>query len=104
LHLGSGLPEASGPTCSYFGSTHTHSPFGMRLAGLILHELEDEFDRRGRLQRLAVTMLRDTRMTAVQVEPLFLTNEDEARMIADPRFPERVGRAVATGMRRFFRD
>ena len=104
LHLGSGIPEAGGPTCSYFGSTHTHSPFGMRLAGLILQELEDEFHRRGRLQRLSATMLRDTRMTAVQVEPLFITNEDEARVIADPRFAERVGRAVAAGVRRFFRD
>ncbi|HSL11142.1 MAG TPA: peptidoglycan-binding protein [Actinomycetota bacterium] len=103
LHLGSGIPEASGPTCSYFGSAQTHSPFGMRLAGLVLQELEDEFHRRGRLQRLSATMLRDTRMTAVQVEPLFVTNEDEARVIADPAFGERVGRAVAAGVRRFFR-
>lgn len=103
LHLGSGLPETTGPTCSYFGSARAHSPFGMRLAGLILQELEDEFARRGRLQRLSVTMLRDTRMTAVQVEPLFLTNEDEARVIADPAFADRVGRAVAAGVRRFFR-
>jgi N-acetylmuramoyl-L-alanine amidase len=104
LHLGSGIPEATGPTCSYFGSTHTHSPFGMRLAGLILQELEDEFGTRGRLQRLSATMLRDTRMTAVQIEPLFITNEDEARVIAEPSFAERVARAVATGTRRFFRD
>ena len=104
LHLGSAIPEASGPTCSYFGSTHTHSPFGMRLAGLILQELEDEFARRGRLQRLSATMLRDTRMTAVQIEPLFVTNEDEARVIAEPSFAERVARAVATGIRRFFRS
>jgi N-acetylmuramoyl-L-alanine amidase len=103
VHLGSGLPEASGPTCSYFGSARSHSPFGMRLAGLILHGLEDEFRARGRLQRLSVSMLRDTAMTAVQVEPLFLTNEAEAEVIADPSFPGRVGRAVAAGMRRFFR-
>jgi len=103
LHLGSAIPEASGPTCSYFGSANTHSPFGMRLAGLVLQELEDEFDRRGRLQRLSATMLRDTRMTAVQIEPLFITNEDEARVIADPAFGDRVGRAVAAGVRRFFR-
>jgi N-acetylmuramoyl-L-alanine amidase len=76
----------------------------MRLAGLILQELEDEFGTRGRLQRLSATMLRDTRMTAVQIEPLFITNEDEARMIADPEFAGRVGRAVAAGVRRFFRD
>lgn len=104
LHLGSGLPEATGPTCSYFGSDRTHSPFGMRLAGLILQELEDEFGRRGRLQRLSVSILRNTQMTAVQVEPLFVTNEVEAEVIADPAFAARVGQAVATGMRRFFRS
>jgi len=103
LQLGSGLPEAGGPTCSYFGSAGNHSPFGMRLAGLILQELEDEFGRRGRLQRLSTTVLRDTRMTAVQVEPLFVTNEAEAQLIADPLFGARVGRAVAAGVRRFFR-
>jgi N-acetylmuramoyl-L-alanine amidase len=43
-------------------------------------------------------------MTAVTIEPLFITNEDEARMIAEPGFAGRVGAAVAAGVRRFFRD
>lgn len=103
LHLGSDLPEASGPTCSYFGSDRSHSPAGMRLAGLILQELESEFDCRGRLQRLSTAMLRETRMPAVQVEPLFLTNREEAAMIADPAFAARTARALAVGLRRFFR-
>ncbi len=103
VHLGAGLPEGSGPTCSYFGSSTTHSPGGRHLAELILEELEREFDRRGRLQRLTISMLRETRMPAVQIEPLFVTNEDEAELIADPAFPQRVGRAVAAGVRRFFR-
>jgi N-acetylmuramoyl-L-alanine amidase len=102
LHLGSALPEASGPTCSYFGTTATYSPSGMHLAQLILDELEAEFRRRGRLQRLSIGLLRDTRMPAVQVEPLFATNEAEAREIAEPEFPARVGRAVAAGVQRFF--
>jgi N-acetylmuramoyl-L-alanine amidase len=102
LHLASGEPDESGPVCSYFGTDRTHSPAGMRLAGLLLQELEREFARGGRLQRLAPSMLRETRMTAVQIEPLFRTNEREAAMIVDPAFAERVGRAVAVGVRRYF--
>jgi len=104
LHLGSGLPEAGGPTCSYFGSETTHSPSGRHLAELILDELEHEFAVRGRLQRLTVAMLRETRMPAIQVEPLFATNTREAALIADPRFARRVGAAVASGVGRFFHE
>ena len=60
--------ETGGPTCSYFGSQATHSPAGRHLAELILEELEHELRVRGRLQRLTVSMLRETRMPAVQVD------------------------------------
>jgi N-acetylmuramoyl-L-alanine amidase len=103
LHLGSGLPESSGPTCSYFGSAGTYSPAGRHLAELLLEELEREFACRGRLQRLTVSMLRETRMPAVQIEPLFVTNEREAALLADPSFSARVGRAVGAAVRRYFR-
>lgn len=104
IELATGLPEASGPTVSYFGSDHTHSPAGMLLAQNILEELEVTLGSRGRLQRLAVSMLRETRMPAVQVEPAFSTNEREAALIADPTFADSVGRAVAAGIKRFFAD
>ena len=74
-----------GPTVSYFGSDQTHSPAGMLLAQLILEEVEAALGARGRLQRLAVSMLRETRMPAVQVEPAFITNAREAALIEDPR-------------------
>ena len=102
IALATGLPEASGPTVSYFGSEHTHSPAGMLLAQLILEEVEAALETRGRLQRLASSMLRETRMPAVQIEPAFLTNTKEASLIDEPRFSDRVGRAVAAGVRRFF--
>jgi N-acetylmuramoyl-L-alanine amidase len=102
LHLGPGVPEASGPTCSYFGSAATYSPAGRRLAELILEELEREFGRRGRLQRLTVGMLRETRMPAVQIEPLVPINDVEASLIGAEGFASRVARAVAGGARRFF--
>jgi N-acetylmuramoyl-L-alanine amidase len=104
IELASGLPEASGPTCSYFGSPRTHSPAGMLLAQLILEELEATLAARGRLQRLSVSMLRETRMPAVQVEPAFITNDREAALIADPAFAQRMGGAIAAGVRRYFRD
>jgi N-acetylmuramoyl-L-alanine amidase len=104
LGFAAGLPEAGGPTCSYFGSASTHSPAGMLLAELILDELERALGARGRLQRLTGAMLRETRMPAVQVEPASTTNAREADMIADPAFAELTGLAVAAGIRRFFRD
>ncbi len=102
VHLGTGQPRAEGPTCSYFGSSTTHSPGGRLLAKLILDELEHEFRCRGRLQRLTIAMLRETRMPAVQVEPAFATNGRGAAMIADPDVQRRVGVAMARGVGRFF--
>ncbi|MGZ8622970.1 MAG: N-acetylmuramoyl-L-alanine amidase [Actinomycetota bacterium] len=102
LRLAEGLPEAVGPTCSYFGSLVTHSPAGMLLAQLILEELEVALDRRGRLQRLTASVLRETRMPAVQIEPVFGTNEVELARLGDPAFTAAIGRAVAAGVRRYF--
>jgi N-acetylmuramoyl-L-alanine amidase len=102
IELATGSPEASGPTVSYFGNDETHSPAGMLAAQLILEEVEAALSARGRLQRLSVSMLRETRMPAVLVEPAFLTNEREAALIDDPVFAEGVGRAVAAGVKRYF--
>ena len=76
----------------------------MLLAQLILEEPRGRPRHARRLQRLTVSMLRETRMPAVQVEPAFITNEREAALIVDPAFAERVGRAVADGVKRFFAD
>jgi N-acetylmuramoyl-L-alanine amidase len=102
LRLAEGLPEAAGPTCSYFGSLVTHSPAGMLLAQLILEELEGALDRRGRLQRLTGSILRETRMPAVQIEPVFETNEVELAGLGNPATTAAIGRAIAAGVRRFF--
>jgi N-acetylmuramoyl-L-alanine amidase len=104
LHLGGAAPESTGPTCSYFGSQTTYSPAGRHLAELILGELEHELQVRGRLQRLAATLLRETQMPAVQVEALVAANEVEAAMLRAPDAITRIGRAIAEGVRRFFED
>jgi N-acetylmuramoyl-L-alanine amidase len=88
--------------CSYFGSRTTYSPTGLVLAQLILEELESELGIPGRLQPLTIGPLRETRMPAVQVEPLTGVGEREQEILQDPELPARVGRAVAAGVRRFF--
>ncbi len=102
LHLGEDAPESSGPTCSYFGSHVTYSPAGRHLAEMILEELERERGVRGRLQRLSIAMLRETRMPAVQVEALVPANEAEAALLRAPDAVVGIGRAIGEGVRRFF--
>lgn len=91
-----------GPVCSYFGSRTTHSPTGLALAQLILEELEAELGLPGRVQPLTIAPLRETRMPAVQVEPLTGAGPREQEMLADPELPARIGHAVTGGVRRFF--
>jgi len=91
-----------GPVCSFFGSRTTHSPSGLVLAQLILEELEAELGLPGKVRPLTIAPLRETRMPAVQVEPLTGTGEREVEMLGDPDLPTRVAHAVAAGVRRFF--
>jgi N-acetylmuramoyl-L-alanine amidase len=94
--------DEGGPVCSYFGSRTTHSPSGLVLAQLILEELEAELGLPGRLRPLTIAPLRETRMPAVQVEPLSGSGERHREMLDDPSFPSRIARAVAAGVSRFF--
>ncbi len=102
IHLDRGVPKAAGPTCYYFGSDTTHSPMGMRLAEFILGELALEFGAPGTLQPLTAALLRETRMPAVQIEPVFGSDPPGEPMLADPEFCGRVARAIAAGVARFF--
>jgi N-acetylmuramoyl-L-alanine amidase len=91
-----------GPVCSYFGSRTTHSPSGLVLAQLILEELEAELGLDGRLRPLTIAPLRETRMPAVQVEPLTGAGSEAHEMLRDPDLPSRIARAVAAGVGRYF--
>jgi N-acetylmuramoyl-L-alanine amidase len=91
-----------GPVCSFFGSRTTHSPSGLVLAQLILEELEAELGVSGRVRPLTIAPLRETRMPAVQVEPITGTGPRDDELLRDPDLPTRVARAVAAGVGRFF--
>jgi len=94
---------ATGPSCAFFGGATSHSPAGMLLARLILDELESELSRKGRLRRLTGALLRETRMPAVQVEPFVGSHGGGSPPSGETDPVESIARAVATGVRRFFR-
>jgi N-acetylmuramoyl-L-alanine amidase len=78
-------------TCSYFGSTTTHSPAGRHLAELALEELESATGCLGALERLTDAIVRETRMPAVRIE---ISLAEEASST--------VARAVAAAVTRYF--
>jgi N-acetylmuramoyl-L-alanine amidase len=104
LHLnGHADPSAEGSSCYYFGTETTLSPAGRHLAELIQEEITartGSLD--GRTHPLAVTLLRETRMPAVQVEPCFLSNPNEERLLREEAFRRDLAIAVARGVERFF--
>jgi N-acetylmuramoyl-L-alanine amidase len=101
IHLGGADPGAQGPVCSYFGTTDTYSPAGQRLAEIVTEALADVGIGPGTTQRLAVAMLRETRMPAVQVEPCALTDPASEPLITDPSWRRRVAVALADAVQRF---
>jgi N-acetylmuramoyl-L-alanine amidase len=92
LQVVAGGSREGGPACAYFGSATTHSPAGMRLAELVLEELDHEPGSPGRLERLTDAILRETRMPAVQIQPCVTTAADVPR----------IAHAIADALRRFF--
>lgn len=95
-------PAAEGTTCFYFGTESTFSPAGQRLAELIQEEIVARTGLRDcRIHPLSISLLRETRMPAVQVEPCFITNPREERLLAEEGFRVDLAIAVAQGLDRF---
>lgn len=102
LHVNAGKPEAEGSTCFYYGTPSTHSPAGRRLAEVIQEELTSRLGvQDGRAHPMSLSILRETRMPAVQVEPCFITNATEVDRLRDEAFRRRVAEAIAEGIARF---
>jgi N-acetylmuramoyl-L-alanine amidase len=50
---------------------------------------------------MAITLLRETRMPCIQVEPCFITNAREEDLLAESGFVRDLAVAMAIGMERF---
>jgi N-acetylmuramoyl-L-alanine amidase len=104
IHLnGHDDPGAEGALCLYFGNEVTFSPSGQRLADLIQDELTTRLGLKdGRTHRMSITILRETSMPAVQVEPCFITNPREEWLLREDAFRRDLAIAIAHGVERFF--
>ncbi len=102
IELATGLPEASGPTVSYFGSDQTHSPAGMLLAQLILEEVEATLGTGADCSARRSRCFARPACPPCRSSPRSSPTRRKRRSSATREFAERVGRAVAAGVKRFF--
>ena len=93
-------PTAEGSSTYHFGG----SSAGEAAADRIQDELKRLGLRDCRTHARSYTVLRETRMPAVLVEPVFITNVDEAKRLEDPEFLTDVANAIATGVRRYYEE
>lgn len=103
LHLNAGEPEAEGACCFYYGTESTWSPAGERLAEVIVEALATRLGLKdGRTHRLAIPLLRETQMPAVQVEACFITKPGEEKLLADPSSRRELAATIASAIERVF--
>ncbi len=88
---------AHGSACFYFQRSHYYSEHGRRLAEYLGARLAEASPYIGGFGR-NFGILRETRCVAVQVEPLFLSNPDEAQKAMRPDHVETVARALVGGL------
>jgi N-acetylmuramoyl-L-alanine amidase len=98
-----GNPDARGAATYYFGSQQFVSESGRRLAELLQDALVTyDWIPDCRVHPMTWAILRETRMTAVVVEPGFLTSPQDERRLVDPTFQALIAEALLDGVRRFF--
>jgi N-acetylmuramoyl-L-alanine amidase len=101
LHLG-GPEREPGATSYFYGTPTTHSPAGRRLAELIQSELLELGLRDAGIRPMALPILRETRMPAVQVEPVTLGDGDDVRRLAEDAFSVELALAITDALAGFF--
>lgn len=99
IHLnGHAEPTAEGTSTYYFP--------GSRAGESVAHEIQGQLVRLGlrdcRSHARSYPILRETRMPAVLIEPLFISNPDEAKRLEDHEFLSSVADAIATAVQRHY--
>ena len=91
-------PTAEGASTYYFP--------GSRAGESVADQIQEQLVRLGlrdcRSHGRSYPILRETRMPAVLVEPIFITNPDERKRLEEPEFLSGIADAIAVGVRRFF--
>jgi N-acetylmuramoyl-L-alanine amidase len=99
IHLnGHAEPTAEGTSTYYFP--------GSRAGESVADEIQGQLVRLGlrdcRSHARSYPILRETRMPAVLIEPLFISNPDEAKRLEDHEFLSNVADAIATAVQRHY--
>jgi N-acetylmuramoyl-L-alanine amidase len=101
VHLNShGETTAEGASTYYFGSSRA----GESLAEYVLNELIRLGLRNCRSHARSYTILKETRMPAILVEPAFITNPYDEKRLEDPEFRNGIAEAIVTGIARFYQS
>jgi N-acetylmuramoyl-L-alanine amidase len=93
--------SAAGAATYYYGNERFESERGARLADLVQTAVCDLGFTNGRTHAKTWPLLRETRMPALQIEPCYLTNPAEERLLADPTFHRRLAAAIASAVRTY---
>lgn len=99
LHLNAHTEPTAEGSSTYFWRT---SRAGAQLAELIQDELTQLGLKDCRSHPGSFSILRETGMPAVLVEPAYLTNPDDAKRLEDPDFRAAIADCLATAIRRYF--
>ena len=101
LHLNSTAePTAEGASTYHFSG----SRMGEALAEKIQAELVKLGLRDCRSHARSYSILRETRMPAVLIEPVFITNVDEAKRLEDPEFLTQIAERIGVAVRRYYEE
>jgi N-acetylmuramoyl-L-alanine amidase len=99
IHLNShSEPTAEGASTYYF----PRSRAGEVLAEAVKQQLVHLGLRDCRSHARSYSILRETRMPAVLVEPAFISNPDESKLLLDSDFRSTIASAIAAGVRQYF--
>lgn len=103
IHLNSSSNEkAEGTSTYYFATSDYFSPRGKKLAELMHKEIVDTLGRRDvRVHGRNFGVLRGTRMTAVLLEPLFITNKQEESLLQDEDCLQKIAVAFFDGVKNY---
>ncbi len=101
LHLNAHTEApAEGSSTFFFGGSRR----GEALAERIQEELVNLGLRDCRSHARSYALLRETRMPAVLVEPVFISNEDEEKRLEEPEFMRDVAASIAHAVRRYYEE
>jgi N-acetylmuramoyl-L-alanine amidase len=93
--------SAGGAATFYYGHERFESEAGARFAELAQRAVCSRGLLDGRTHAKTFAILRETRMPAIQVEPGFISNPAEEKLLTDPSFRRSLGHAIAGAVREF---